>query len=170
MSRGGGYSAHVNGTFMSVQDLDTVCDNLKELFDAQARENQRLHDNLQEITDEAWKDTQLQKLRSELEQAREDLYRGFDITEKQAEKIANWKKEHEATQHRAITLEDRLARGGAAGGSFSYEFLPTGIGTFGSCVCNSCKSRAFREAKGNSKLYQRLLKDYDAKFDFQEAW
>ena len=51
MKRGGGYSAHVNGNFMSVQDLDTVCDNLKELFDRRSSENARLNQNLQEITD-----------------------------------------------------------------------------------------------------------------------
>lgn len=170
MKRGGGYSAHVNGNFMSVQDLDTVCDNLKELFDRQASENARLKQNLQEITDEAWKDAELTTMREQLEAARADLRRGFEITERQTQRIQEWKDKHYAEQHGATTLDAKLKMGGAAGGSFSYEFLPTGIGTFGTCVCGHCRAKAFHEAQGNEKLYQKLLKDYDAEFIFQEAW
>lgn len=95
---------------------------------------------------------------------------GFEITERQLQKIQEWKNKHYAKQHGAITFDTKLTMGGTACGTFSYRFIPTGLGTFGICVCEHCQAKAFREAKGDKKMYRTLLKEYDAEFTFQEAY
>ena len=51
MSRGIPHIVMKNGEFLRVEDLDTICEQLKSIFDNQAAENSRLHENLQAITD-----------------------------------------------------------------------------------------------------------------------
>ena len=63
MSRGIPHIIMKNGEFLRVEDLDTVCEQLRCIFDAQEAENTRLRKNLESITDEKWKDNELQELR-----------------------------------------------------------------------------------------------------------
>ena len=56
MSRGIPHIVMKNGEFLRVEDLDTVCEQLRSIFDDQAAENARLRENLQSIIDEKWKD------------------------------------------------------------------------------------------------------------------
>lgn len=94
-------------------------------------ENKRLKDN-------NYKDIDLLKLKSELEKAKKDLYRGFPITEKEMDKIKDWKKKHEENVHGLKTLEDRLKAHGCCGGTYEYRFIPTSIGVCAEVVCSRC--------------------------------
>ena len=69
-----------NGEFLHVEDLDTICEQLRCIFDGQETENTRLRKNLESITDEKWKDNELQELRKQRDDALADMYRGFPIT------------------------------------------------------------------------------------------
>lgn len=168
MSRGIPHVVMKNGEFLRVEDLDTVCEQLRSIFDDQAAENSRLRENLQAITDEKWKDEELQKLKKERDEAFADMYRGFSITQLEQDKINTWKKEHDEKQHGLKTDMDRCRAGGAIGGRYSFDFTGTGIGTFGTCYCGSCRSKAIENCGGDIKVYRKLIKKYDAEFSFQE--
>lgn len=121
----------------------------------------------QELKDEKWKDEELQKMKEQMDAAREEMYRGFPISEKESEAIKEWEEKHWEEQHNAKTLTQRLSKMGAIGGSFYYKFIPTSIGTVGSICCNACMAKAYRNCGNNSNRLSELIKEYDAEFDFQ---
>ena len=168
MSRGIPHIVMKNGEFLRVEDLDTVCEQLKSIFDNQAAENSRLYENLQAITDKKWKDEELQKLKKERDEALADMYRGFSITQAEYDKINAWKKEHDEHQHGLKSDLERCRAGGAIGGRYCFDFTGTSIGTFGTCYCGSCRTKAIENCGGDIKRYRELMKEYDAEFSFQE--
>ena len=84
------------------------------------------------LKDEHYKDEELQKMQEELASLREDLSRGFPISEEEQEKIKEWQRKHDKEVHGVTNVT-------AIGGKYTYEFIPTSIGTFGSvkCVCGA---------------------------------
>lgn len=78
------------------------------------------------------KDSEIANLQEENKQLRTDLYRGFPISKKENEAICQWQKQHKCC-------------GGAIGGSYTYEFTPTAIGTIGIIKCSDGSSFTFRE-------------------------
>lgn len=111
-------------------------------------------------------DARVQELIMALEEAKANACRSFQITENEAEKIDKWKNQHDIKIHKLVSLEKRLKAGGAIGGRYEYNFIPTSIGTIGYCVCGACKHKAFTEAKGDVEKYSKLKKKYDAEFQF----
>ena len=168
MSRGIPHIVMKNGEFLRVEDLDTVCEQLRCIFDDQEAENTRLRRNLESITDEKWKDNELQELRKQRDDALADMYRGFSITQEENDRINAWKKEHDKHQHGLKSDSERCRAGGAIGGRYSFDFTGTSIGTFGTCYCNSCRSKAIENCGGDIKRYRELMKEYNAEFSFQE--
>ena len=152
---------------MQVHDIDTVCENLKELYNSQEKQLIHLQRQMKELADENWKDTELQKMRDELKSARAELGRGFGISEAEAAEIEAWRLQHMEKRHGCKTLEDRLRAGGAIGGSMSYEFVPTSIGVVGTVYCGACRRKAFQDANGDYEKYRRLRKEYDSEMEFQ---
>lgn len=152
-----------------IEDLDTVCDNLKAIFDEQKDTNDWLRKRLDEITDEKWKDKELQEMKAQMEKYHHGAQLlGFCMTDNDQSRIQEWKDKHMAEQHNIKTLEDRLRWGGSIGGNFLYEFCPTSIGTIGTCFCGNCRAKAFAKANGDYQRYKELLREYDAEFEFQE--
>ena len=153
---------------IKIEDLDTVCENLKNIFDEQQATNDRLQASLKKITDEKWKDEQLQEMKTQMEKYRHEAYLGFTMTDTDVQTVNEWKEQHLAEQHNLTSSEDRLRWGGSVGGNFLYEFCPTSIGTIGICICGNCRTKAFARSDGNYQHYKELLKEYDAEFEFQE--
>lgn len=113
-------------------------------------------------------DSRVKEIKAKYDEATKALYRGFGISREESEEITAWKKKHDVEQHGLNSLDKRLQAGGAIGGRYHYQFVPTSIGTIGTCVCGSCESKAFAEAKGDREKYNKLKKKYDAEFDFSE--
>lgn len=97
-----------------------------------------------------------------------DYYRGFPISKEEQNVINEWQENHLTNHHNLKTLEQKASFGGAIGGNFKFEFIPTSIGTIGICVCGSCRNRVRRDAKGNGELFQKLMEENDAEFVFQD--
>lgn len=150
-----------------IEDLDTVCDNLKAIFDEQKDANDRLQKRLDEITDEKWKDKELQEMKAKMEKCYHEAKLGFSMTDNDQYRVQEWKEKHMAEQHNIKTPEDRLHWSGLIGGSFLYEFCPTSIGTIGTCICGNCRAKAFAKANGDYQRYKELLREYDVEFEFQ---
>ena len=87
------------------------------------------------LKDEHYKDGELQRIQEELASLRRARYRGFPISEEEQEKIREWQKEHDKEVHGVTDTKGYLTKAGAIGGDYTYEFIPTSIGTFGSVMC-----------------------------------
>ena len=135
-----------DNTYCFRLDIDSLAKNFEEILDnieSREDENKYLREENKRLKDDAYKDTELAEMKKQLETARADLRRGFGISEKEDKKIKEWQQKHEEEVHGV--KPDKILYRGAAGGGYTYEFYPTGIGTFGTVKC-SC----------------------GAKFDFQE--
>lgn len=157
-----------DGVFTDIRDIEDICQELKALVEDLKDEKQYLQDELDKISSEKWQDEELQKLKEERDRIRQDSYRGFPISEKEMKAIREWQYNHDVEQHGLLTETDRLRSKGAIGGSYAFDFVGTSIGTFGSCYCSACRSKAIKYCNGDLNSYRRLLKEYDAEFSFQE--
>jgi len=177
----GSYSTYRDGKFISVGTIDEVCDQIKEMVMSARESRDHAISELASLKEEKWKDNELQAMKTKLDQMKEDYWRGFPISAEEAAAIRSWEDKHWTNQHQAPTTEKRLAKMGAIGGSFSYEFIPTSIGTSGLICCNTCRNKArakayeelYTIAKDNPKFrladrIRELEKEYDAVFQFQE--
>lgn len=134
------YDEH--GKFLSVPTMDKLCNILKTKFKEQERLNDDLRIQLKKLTDEKWKDSELQKMKEELKEVRADARRGFPISESEYKAAMDWINSHEASKHPS---KHPFPRGGAIGGSYQWIFTPTSIGTFGEIKCSCGDSFTFQE-------------------------
>lgn len=95
---------------------------------------QRLEEENKKLKEEVWKDEELQDMKTKLEQMRADYHRGFAITESEKKRIDAWKEKHEEEVHGVRNDVPSYKRG--RGGSYSYHFYPTSIGTSGVIKCS----------------------------------
>lgn len=156
-------------TSMRDRKFTEAIDVVKMLFETSNEEIRNLRAELSALKEEKWKDEELQKMQSQLKAARSDMNRGFPITKDELEQINKWKKLHDTEIH-----NNPDGYHGTVGGGYTYEFYPTGIGTFASCYCNTCREKARRLAYTNgdfdSKVYNDYIKSHNAECSFQEAW
>ena len=133
----------------------------------------RLREKVNYLESENYKDEELQNMKAQLEKIQEDYRRGFPITKEESDNITKWKKNHDATEHGNVD-----GYHGAIGGGYTYEFIPTSIGSFGTCFCNICKNKAIiagatantPAAKKNGfdkEVYNDYLEKHNGSFDFQ---
>lgn len=176
----GRYGTYRDGKFIEVGTIDEVCAQLKEMVMSAREDRDRARAELQAMSDEKWKDTQLQEMKQRLQSMQDDYYGGFPISTSEHKAITDWKDQHWTNQHMAPTLELRIKQSGVSGGQFFYEFHPTAIGTAGSIICSRCLNKARRqfyqemfaaEASGEKfdphARWGELLKEYDVEFEFQ---
>ena len=134
----------------------------------------RLREKVNYLESENYKDEELQNMKAQLEKIQEDYRRGFPITKEESDNITKWKKNHDATEHGNVD-----GYHGAIGGGYTYEFIPTSIGSFGTCFCNICKNKAIIAgatantpvAKKNGfdkEVYNDYLEKHNGAFDFQD--
>ena len=100
------------------EDLQKVYDHFRHLeyrYEYLKKENERLKSD-------HYKDEELTKMKKDYEEMKSDYYRGFPISEKEEKKINEWI-DKQMKKHPGV--------GGAIGGRFRYEFIPTGIGPSG---------------------------------------
>lgn len=90
-----------------------------------------------ELKSEAYKDEEIKRLKKQLDEKNETIIRlscsTFKITENEKAEIDKFTREH---NHGST---------GAIGGQFTYEFVPTSIGTVGTIKCSCGKEFTFHE-------------------------
>ena len=104
-----------------------------------------LEEENKKLKDEHYKDSEMQRMATELKEAKEDLYRGFPISEKEQEKIREWELKHDAEKHGLKTMEQRAMGHGCIGGSLTWCFTPTSIGTIGEVICSCGEKFTFQD-------------------------
>lgn len=108
--------------------MDSIEKDLKRIYDHYRKvvnENEYLRKENERIKSEKYADEELSKMKEEYERMKKDYYRGFPISAEEDQKIQEW-------------IEGQMKKnssiGGAIGGRFHYEFLPTGIGVAGTII------------------------------------
>lgn len=137
------YSTYYNGVYTDVLPVEDCVRAI--LCRNEDNENiiKRLEEENKKLKDDVWKDEELQKMKIELERMRSDYHRGFPITEDEQERINAWKKKHEEEVHGVRNDVPSYKRG--TGGSYSYHFYPTSIGTSGVIRCSCGAEFEFQE-------------------------
>ena len=119
--------------------IDDICEMLTEKFNSQKEIMKKLRKEIKELKDEKWKDRELQQMKAEMTKVKEEANLGFRISKEEYKAAIKWKANHEKRKH--FQNSDRFyPRGGAIGGSYTWEFTPTSIGVFGTikCSCGDC--------------------------------
>ena len=141
-----------------IQLVEDKIEDLKQTLLYLTHNNDRLQRQFNELYDEKWADTTLQNMKKELEEVKQDMYRGFPITKAEDKKINNWILKHDEEVH-----NNSKHYHGASSGGYEYSFHPTSLGTIGYCICGICKSRGLRE-KGEK--YWDYLKEHNGYIEF----
>lgn len=97
----------------SVSDL---CQGIIDKADTYEKRIKYLEEENKKLKDEHYKDSEMQRMKTELKKAKDDLYRGFPISKEEEEKIKEWQLKHDAEKHGLKTMEQRLRAGGCSGG------------------------------------------------------
>lgn len=166
-------STYYNGKFTeypsSEEEFDKWLNEIKIAFEMKNKCIQHLENENKTLRDEKWKDNELQDMKKTYEAMRDDYYRGFPISKKEKDAIYKWQENHLINQHGLNTPVKRALSGGVIGGNFKYQFIPTSIGTMGTCICGSCFAKAKKEyeEKKADETFLHLLEKYDAEFIFQ---
>ena len=124
---------------ITVYDFDKCILALKKRHEDQLDRIKYLEEENRKLKDAAYKDAEMAKMKSQFDEMKKD-YRGFPITESENQKIKEWMKEHDVEAHGVVNNTDRLRRAGCCGGNYSYEFIPTSVGTIGYVKC-SCGTK-----------------------------
>lgn len=125
--------------------IPELCQGIIDKADTYEKRIKYLEEENKKLKDEHYKDSEMQKMEAELKKAKEDLYRGFPISEKEQEKIREWELKHDAEKHGLKTLEQRLGAGGCIGGRLTYHFIPTSIGDIGEVECSCGEKFTFQD-------------------------
>lgn len=115
-----------------------------EALESLIKRNEALIENNEKLKSETYKDETVSKLKEENERLLNDTKRGFTISENEEEKINKWKTSHIRKKHTDKTTKKPKSFG-AIGGNFTYEFIPTSIGTIGSIKCSCGECFTFRD-------------------------
>lgn len=154
--------AHVVPLSESIKNLEYWFNALnKEIEETQA-ENKKLHDENYKDNELSMMQAHIHHLEAEKKAYLKDYYRGFPISKDEAEKIAEWKKKHNEEIHG----NDIFSSG------YTYEFYPTGLGTFGKCICSACQKRAYDDAYKTGSFdrnaYTKYMTEHNGECSFQD--
>lgn len=109
-----------------MNEVNDLCDTLKEKFTRMENENNSLREKIKKLESGMYEKEEMARIKSRYDEMKKDYYRGFPITEKEEEKINKWMQQHE---------KEHSGGHGAIGGKYTYVFTPTAIMTFGSVKC-----------------------------------
>ena len=128
-----------------MHDVTKTLDAIKREFDSQNARIIYLQNQNKKLKEEHYKDTELQKMKEELERVRADMYRGFPISAEEEKRIKEWQDKHDAEVHGLKTLKERVRAGGCIGGRYSYEVAGTNKNVVGIVKCNCGAKFTFQD-------------------------
>lgn len=128
-----------------IKIIDTFVEDIKSALHVKDSRIAYLESQNKEMHDKHYRDQSLLQMSDELNKMKEDYYRGFPISEKEQKSIRDWMDKHEEEVHNCRTLDDKLKRSGCCGGTYTYEFVPTSIGTIGTVKCSCGATFTFQD-------------------------
>ena len=114
-----------------------IIKNVEDGLKKRDEEIARLREENKRLRDEAYKDSELQMMKSKCEAIQEELNRGFTISEDEESTINLWMASHVVNKHKRFNYKN---------GQFKYEFQEFAEVEIGSVVCIECgESFTFRQ-------------------------
>lgn len=138
-----GYRKWENGELINVYDLEECLQSIRVRDTDKDNRIKYLEKINKELTNEAYKDNELQNMKEQLEKMKKDYYRGFPISEAEHAAIKEWKERHDKEVHGVRNDVPSYDRG--TGGRYEYIFYPTGIGISGVIRCHCGAEFEFKE-------------------------
>lgn len=117
------------------KDINNAIKIIKDEFDRNKSIISDLREENARLKSASYKDEELQKMKTELEEMRNNYNRGFPISEEEHAQIKSWMNNHNKYH----------SDSGAIGGGYTYCFIPTSIGTIGTVKCACGAEFTFRE-------------------------
>lgn len=110
------------------EEYEAIINTLKDELNDYKRQslNSRIEDN-----------TKIEDLKKQLKDFQMELNRCFPITKEEHIAVNRWMEDHSHTKHNGAC--------GCGGGSYSFVFVPTGLGTAGYVSCTCGDEFVFRE-------------------------
>lgn len=127
------------GKHKTIHSFDDCVESLSYLHKEQEHTIKRLNKQVKDLKEEHFKDTKLAEMQKRLDEMKEDYLRGFPLSKDEETAISKWKDNHIRRKH--WDVKNKCPKyTGAIGGTFSYQFTPTGIGVIGEirCSCGEC--------------------------------
>ena len=121
---------------MIFSDVEAAFKTIQNRIEILESQNGRLAEENKRLKNEHYKDDELSEMKDKLDKMQRAYYRGFPISDEEKKKIEEWKDRHDEEVHNAHSLIDKVKLGGCCGGRYTYEFIPTGIGTIGTIKCS----------------------------------
>ena len=119
------------GMIYGSKEIDGFLKGIKETLDFKDSRIKYLNEENKRLRSEQYKDEELSKMKDYMEEVKKDMFRGFPISEREEQRIEEWKLKHEIEDHGLDTPEKRLRAQGCCGGAYTYYFVPCSIGTIG---------------------------------------
>lgn len=114
-----------------------IIKNVEDGLKKRDEEITRLREENKRLRDEAYKDFELQMMKSKCEAMQEELNRGFTISEDEESMINIWVMNHMRNRHQTV---------GYSNDQFKYEFQEFAEVEFGTIICTKCGERfTFRQ-------------------------
>lgn len=148
-----------------LKPLDELFDNIRKRMQWYVDDNTRLREENKNLKDEHYKDRELKRLNKELEETKDNLYRGFPIYKDEFDNIEKWQQSHMEKMH-PRKPQKKIVKYWAESPDYNYVFSPFNLGISQKCYCETCRKKAFKKARGDEEKYQKLLEKYDVEFDF----
>lgn len=122
------YQKHLENDFLNQLERQ------KSIFHKVVEENARLKRRINQFEKELAKDEEVKTLKEQIARMHQESLNGFTISKRVSNKFEKFKESHLREKHWDYKHDCPMSAG-AAGGRFSYTFVPTGIGTLITCTC-----------------------------------
>ena len=114
-----------DGNIWIMEDIKKTLQQVYDHYRSVCNRNDYLKKEIEKVKSEKYADEELSRLKSAYDKMKSDYYRGFPISEEEDKNIKEWIKNQQ---------KKNPGIGGAAGGRFTYKFIPTGLGTSGTII------------------------------------
>ena len=123
---------------LTKRDFFLSVDKIKEIYDKQAVMIENLKKENKFLREQYDKDEEVSELKTEILSMKQQMNNAFVLNEKETKAIADWIENHNKEFHNS-----KLHYTGI-GGTFSYTFTPTSLGTTGEITCTCGQTFCFR--------------------------
>lgn len=120
-------------------DADGAIEAIKYWLDHYKQNLEDAQKQVRKLREEYDKEEEVAKLKKHIELLEEENRNGFPIAKEEHDKIREWQQEHVKEKHEGNSYA------GAIGGNYTYEFIPTSIGTIGTVKCSCGEEFCFRK-------------------------
>lgn len=121
------------------RDFALSIDKIKEVYEKQTATIERLEKENKFLKEQYDKDEEVSKLKTEILNMKQQMSNAFVLNEKETKAIADWIENHNKEFHNGKPHCTSI------GGTFSYTFTPTSIGSIGEITCICGQTFCFRD-------------------------